>query len=479
MPPRLSTGVRLLLLGLLAFSACTSGSRALPASAPAPVAPSDAGGVAVSPPPPVEAPTWQGPRPSSFRPCPRKAAGGCDYGEACDYTSYDLLCVSDSCDTPQTGDQRCHRICDDGACGQGETCVRRTVGVSDTGQAWLPLCLCAGKDCPERGPGGTPWPAEGGLAPWRQERALPADLYYHAAVATPERLFVSGGLHIQEISGSGASLDLNAKVFSAPLQADGGLGEWKESGTLPVPVIHHGMAVLAGRLFVAGGQRLSEFTAAVASAPIREDGTLGPWREEAPLPQPRAWHSLVAHGGELWVIAGTLDMANFTQGTRLLWRAKVATDSDARVARWEALEAPFAPHYDQGVALSSGRLYAVDGHGRLSSVALNAGRDWRAEPSPPWKGQVNFGASGQHLVRFVALPDTLLLLMPRGLTLTASLQPDGTVKDWRQASRLHHLVSGFATASSPSGRVYVLGGTTSAPNMQRNPEVWSTTRVAP
>jgi hypothetical protein len=308
---------------------------------------------------------------------------------------------------------------------------------------------------------------------------MPADLYYHAAVATPERLFVSGGLHIQELVGSGANLDLNAKVFSAPLQADGGLGEWKESGALPAPVIHHGMAVLAGRLFIAGGQRLSGFTATVASAPIREDGTLGPWREEAPLPQPRAWHSLVAHGGELWVIAGTLDKAYFTRGTRQLWRAKVATDSDARVSRWEALEAPFAPHYDQGVALSNGRLYAVDVRGQLSSVALDAGRDWRAERSPDWKGQVNFGASGQHLVRFVALPDTLLLLMPRGLTLTASLQPDGTVKDWRQASRLHHLMSGFATASSTSGRVYVLGGTTSAPKMQRNPEVWSTTRVAP
>jgi hypothetical protein len=112
-------------------------------------------------------------------------------------------------------------------------------------------------------------------------------------------------------------------------------------------------------------------------------------------------------------------------------------------------------------------------------VSLDTGRDWRAESLPPWKGTVDFGASGQHAVRLVATRDMLLLVLPRGLTLTANLQPDGTVKDWRPASRLHHVTSGFATATSPTGRVYVLGGTSSTHTSQRNPEVWSTQRLTP
>ena len=464
-------------MGLLLASACTRGSHA-----PSPVplargAPSDGGGTAASSAPGGQV-TPEGPRPSSFRPCPGKIPGDCDYGEACDFTAYDTLCMGERCEQPQTGDQRCHRICEEGRCSPGETCIPRTVAISDTGTRQLPLCLCAGKDCPERGPGGIPWPAEGGLALWRPERAMPVDLYNHAATASMDRLFVSGGLRIQALTDSGASLEPNAKVFSAPFLADGRLGEWRMSGTLPVPLFHHGMTVARGRLFVAGGQRVGDFTDAVVSAPIREDGSLGPWREEPSLPEPRARHSLVARGAELWVLGGTLDASFFTQGTRKVWRTKVSEAPEARVSGWEALEAPAALHYDQGVALSKGRLHAVDGRGQLYSLALDAGQDWRVEPRPPWMGLVDFGASGNHLVRLVALEDLLVLLLPRGLALTADLQPDGTVKDWRPASRIHGPDADFATARSPEGHVYVLGGTKGAQARERNAAVWSTRRLA-
>lgn len=425
--------------------------------------------------------TWpqQGPRPSSNRLCRSEAAGGCDYGEACDSTHYDILCVNEPCHGPQTGDQRCHRVCGDGACFTGEKCEQRTLVVSDTGTSQRPLCLCAGGDCPVRGPGGIPWPAEGGLATWRRERDMPADLYYHAAAAAPDRLFVSGGLHIQELVGSGANLERNAKVFSAAVLPDGGLGEWKESGTLPVPLVHHAMAVLAGRLFVAGGQLESGFSARVVSAPIREDGTLGPWREEAPLPRARAWHSLVASGEELWVLGGTVSPGYFTRGLQNVWRAKTSAESGAHVSGWDVLDAPTTLHYDQGVALLNGRLYTVGASGQLYSAGQGAAPDWRAEAAPPWNGTVNFGTSGLHVVRLVGLTDMLLVLLPRGLTVTARLQPDGTVKDWQQGSRLHHVSSGFATATDARCRAYVLGGTSNTRAMQRNPQVWSTTRANP
>ncbi|MFP2907034.1 hypothetical protein ACLESD_18705 [Pyxidicoccus sp. 3LFB2] len=419
------------------------------------------------------------PRPSSFRACQGKVPGGCDYGEACDLAVDDTLCEDGPCKSQQTGDSRCHRVCDDGRCGSGETCVRRTVSISDTGTRELALCLCTGKDCPERGPGGIPWPPEGGLALWRPERELPVDLYHHAAAASQERLFVSGGMRIQELRSSGASLEQNAKVFSAPFLADGRLGAWKESGTLPVPLFHHAMTVARGRLFVAGGQQLTGFTDAVTSAPIREDGTLGPWRQEAALPSPRAWHSLVSTVEDLWVVGGSLDANAFSQGTNQVWRASVSAAPEARASGWTVTKAPARLHYNQGVAVSNWRLHAVHGRGQLFSVSLGGEGEWREDPSPPWSGLVDFGASGHHTVRLVALQDLLLVLMPRGLTLTADLLPDGTVKDWRPASRLHGPIDGFATARSPQGSVYVLGGTKGQPVQERNREVWSTRPLRP
>lgn len=238
------------------------------------------------------------------------------------------------------------------------------------------------------------------------------------------------------------------------------------------------MAVARGRLFVAGGQRVGDFTDAVTSAPILADGLLGPWRREAPLPEPRARHVLVASGAELLVVGGTLDTSFFTKGTRKVWRAKVSAAPEARVSNQEVLEAPGPLHFNQGVALSKGRLHAVDSLGRLYSVALDAGQHWRAEPSPPWNGLVNFGASGQHLMHFVAVEELLVFLLPRGLVLIADLQRDGTVKDWRPASRIHGPNANFANVVSPGGFVYVLGDTKGAQSSERNPEAWSTRWLA-
>ena len=308
---------------------------------------------------------------------------------------------------------------------------------------------------------------------------MPADLYYHAAANSPKRLYVSGGLSIQDITPGGASLNVNTKVFSAPFRAEGELGEWTESGVLPEPLNQHGMAVVAGRLFIAGGRRKSAFTDAVRSAPLRADGSLGPWRKEASLPLPRGAHALVAHGDTLWVVGGSVRADYFTEGTRGLWRAKLSSDGEARVSRWETLEAPQALHYEQNVAVANGRLYAAQAQGGLFSLALDGGTPWRGEMTPPWMHDVDFGRSGLHLVRLVALPGMLLALVPHGLTFTADLEADGTVKNWRLASRLYNTDSGFATAVEPGGRVYVLGGTNSRQPVRRNAEVWSTTRLVP
>ncbi|RKG68332.1 hypothetical protein D7V80_13095 [Corallococcus sp. CA054B] len=304
---------------------------------------------------------------------------------------------------------------------------------------------------------------------------MPVDLYYHASAASRDRVFVSGGLGFQR--GSTSSRDQLATVFSAPIQADGALGAWTESAQLPEPLVHHAMVVADQRLFVAGGELRDGFSKRVSSAPLREDGTLGPWRTEASLPQPRGWHALVAAGAELWVVGGSLDKGYFTTGTPQLWRAK---RSASRVEGWESIEAPSTLHFDQTPAVAMGRLYVTGAEGKLYSMALDAEHVWRTEPSmPPWSGPSRGDAQRPDVVRLLAMEDRLVLLMQEGHVLTAPLQAEGRVGPWAQASRMYGPGSGFTASQGEDGRIYVFGGTSANPEERRNARVWSSQRLTP
>lgn len=302
---------------------------------------------------------------------------------------------------------------------------------------------------------------------------MPVDLYYHASAASRDRVFVSGGLSFTP--GSTSSLDRQATVFSAPIQTDGVLGAWTQSAQLPDPLVHHAMVVADQRLFVAGGELRGGFSTVVSSAPLREDGTLGPWQTEAPLPQPRGWHALVAAGAELWVVGGSLDRSYFTTGTPQLWRAK---RSASRIEGWESIEAPTELRFDQTPAVAMGRLYVTGAEGKLHSMALDAEHVWRTEPSTPsWPGRSGGGDARLDAVRLLAMEDRLVLLMPQGRVLTAPLQAEGRVGPWTQASRMYGPGSGFTASQGEDGRIYVFGGTSANPEERRNARVWSSQRL--
>jgi hypothetical protein len=415
-----------------------------------------------------DAVTWEGTRPSSFRACSEKSSAACDHGEACDATVFDKHCMGGPCKNEQTGDLRCHRICEDNACGSGESCESRTVLVDDMGGAKRSLCMCSGWNCPERGPQGTPWPDEGGIASWRSEAALPLALQDADATAGPGHLFASGGHH--RADASKASYEPNAKVFSAPLLAEGKLGPWREAGALTVPLKGHGMAVVGGRLFVVGGKEAGGGpTNAARSAPIQADGTLGPWRDEVSLPTSRMGHSLVAHGQDLWIFGGT-EKQMAPQVAPSVWRARVSEAPEVRVLSWDTIETSSPLYPNQTVAVARDVAFVLDASGRLFTMGLGEDTGLRKETPIPWKGAMDF--QGHERVHLVALgEDTLLVVMSEGRTLTGRIQPDATVKDWRQASRWYGPGRSFAVAAAGS-HAYGVGGMSSLPAT-----VGSTSRV--
>ncbi len=139
--------------------------------------------------------------------------------------------------------------------------------------------------------------AGGGVESWSELAPLPVSVYTHAAVQDGT-LYALGGL----VNGGS---ELHNAVYMAPILPDATIGKWTQTTPLPEPLSNHAAAVAAGRIYVFGGWTGSGATAAVRSAAIRSDKTLGPWEDEAPLPAALYQHAAAAADGVLYVSGGT------------------------------------------------------------------------------------------------------------------------------------------------------------------------------
>lgn len=149
-------------------------------------------------------------------------------------------------------------------------------------------------------------------ASWTTTTALPVPRGFAAAV-------VANGFN-SKLGGNGTvyvlgGLDANGAptndVQAAALNADGsipatGAGTWGPASPLPQALYAHAAAIFQGRIYVVGGNDSSNTpVAAVYSAVINSDGTLGSWATLASLPDKRAYHQLASVAGRLYVVGGT------------------------------------------------------------------------------------------------------------------------------------------------------------------------------
>ncbi len=147
---------------------------------------------------------------------------------------------------------------------------------------------------------------------WTATAALPAPRGFAAAVvANGFNSKLGGNGTVYVLGGLDASGAATSTVYAAALAADGsipatGAGTWGTATPLPQPLYAHGAAIFQGRIYVVGGNDASNSpVAAVYSASINSDGSLGTWVTLASLPDKRAYHQLVSVAGRLYVVGGT------------------------------------------------------------------------------------------------------------------------------------------------------------------------------
>jgi len=117
--------------------------------------------------------------------------------------------------------------------------------------------------------------SDGTLAAWSTATSLPVATSAAALVVTSNRVYVAGGI----ISGNPS-----AAVHTAFINTDGTLGAWSAAASLPVAISNAQVMVSKKRVYLFGGKVGGVASSAVYTAPINADGTLGAWTTQSSLP---------------------------------------------------------------------------------------------------------------------------------------------------------------------------------------------------
>jgi hypothetical protein len=204
---------------------------------------------------------------------------------------------------------------------------------------------------------------DGSVGAWSATTPLPSPPSAFAAVAYDNHLYAIGGVNHY----TAAKL---ADVWVAPIHADGTLGEWSASTSLPTATIHHDAVAYNGFLYVAGGDdESSGDLSRVLMAPINGDGSIGSWSATTSLPSGRSSHEAVACDGFLYCIGG-----GAPNGDPLGDVLVAPIHGDGSIGEWSASTAISPARKGASSVAHGGFLYTIggsmQGQGYLTEVLV-------------------------------------------------------------------------------------------------------------
>lgn len=136
---------------------------------------------------------------------------------------------------------------------------------------------------------------------WAVSSNLPVSISYAQVIVTKNRIYILGGF----VEGVGVSSD----VYTAPINADGSIGAWTNSPSLPVVLFKAQVIITKNRVHLIAGTTGGTTTGAVYTAPINADGTLGSWSTGSSLPGAVFSSQAVVTKKRVYVIGGRSDSA--------------------------------------------------------------------------------------------------------------------------------------------------------------------------
>ena len=137
--------------------------------------------------------------------------------------------------------------------------------------------------------------ADGTLGAFTAIGTLPSNLSHSSVAVTQNRVFLLGGFN--------SPTYINT-ILSAPINADGTLGAFITAGSIPSVLTDAAVLVTSSRVFLIGGDINGHSTASISSAPINADGTLGAFTSSGTLPVVLQYSSLIATSSRVFLLGG-------------------------------------------------------------------------------------------------------------------------------------------------------------------------------
>jgi hypothetical protein len=165
-------------------------------------------------------------------------------------------------------------------------------------------------------------------------------------------------------------------VYSAAIQDDGTLGAWREETPLPQGRYQISLTAWAGRLFLPGGYA-GGFHNEVFTAPLLDDGKVGQWSTATSLPIPYLHTASVVWAGRLILLGGG------DAGTIYIDDGFVASIEPDGLGAWRSFH---SGHPRAGISMTvwDGKVYAAGGgadegsYDDVYSSVLPPAGDWPA-----------------------------------------------------------------------------------------------------
>lgn len=293
-------------------------------------------------------------------------------------------------------------------------------------------------------------PADGSLSAWSTTTAFAGIRGQHAAVAHNGFIYVIGG---RDTTPGSAFND----VQYALLKANGTIGAWSTTSTLPAGRYAGGAAAYNGRLYFTGGDDGTGSAQAGVSFSVQNfDGTLNGWTAAATMAIAREQHGCVVHNGYLYALSG------FDGVSRLTSIAFAPISPNGDLGAWGYTSSLATGRQDAFSATYNGYLYVIAGYGGATMSDVQMSKIEGLGTIGGWAATNTFTTARQAHAT-VAYNGCLYVLggagagAPQNDVQYASIGPSGSVGVWSTTSPFSNGRK-FLAAVAHDGYLYVLGG---------------------
>ena len=285
---------------------------------------------------------------------------------------------------------------------------------------------------------------------WQYLSLLPAPVYKNVAVTSKGYLFSIGGFQ------TGDNIGTTAAIYSAKLNSDGTLGDWLATTSLPEKAFRHTGATYGDYLYVLGGFKGTSLPTNVYSTKVNSDGTLGSWVGLTSMPLVAT--TAAAYNGRLYITGGQ---------TTSVYAAEI--NNDGTIGQWSSLESLPQSLDEHTIVISNGYIFVLGGRGgtdgyQSQSIVYSAKINndgtlgsWNSVSSLP-KPLAGHSAVVYQDYIYVIGGDSSIDGY-QSAVYVAKINSDGTLGSWVNSTPLPSPLYG-QTSVETGGYFYTLGGMT-------------------